>query len=879
MRQIAFVLALCASVLLAGTVSAQVCNLKVVTDANPDYSDIGSMIHSITSNQPTDKEKCWAIWYWNKIGRRQTSPMQLHGLELADPIRQYNDYGFTMCSTVAGVNCAIWGAAGYRVKFVDIIAHTVCEVEYDGALHMYDSSLSAIYTQCDGKTVAAVDEIGAVGSCAASGGKAEPGHIAKYHCLNSTSPNGFLTGADTMRSVAEEYNCFNPNGIKYRWYYNNWDLGHRYILNLRQGESYVRTYRKLGDAPEYFVPNESSGKDPEAPNVRYRIRGNGRRSFAPPLDANALAKAAHSMAGVRSVAPAGVAPAAAGKPGEVVFKIEGANVIASTVIRATFQRRTAADAASVAVSTTNGLAWKEVWTAGPDAVGSDVAAEIPLVQEVSGAYEALVKVTLTGAADPMNAQLKSIRFETVTMVNSKTQPRLRLGKNTVYVGAGAPTESIVFWPDLQDDRYKPYVVEEKNIKSNKTHPGYLGVLCSTTPKEEAYVVFKIDAPQDVTSITYGGRFYNRSWDARSEMRHSFDGGKTWATSYALTDVQPPWDVIHYETVKTVPAGTRSVLFKYVMKSTAVGVDACSLYSVRMEVDHKVADPGFKPMDVTFTWNEAQPDRSFVTRSHRQLVTHVPFTYAVNVGGADQPVMESLAMNFPGAAGDVKYGYSDGKDAGGRKFQDRWVTWGKNLSVGKPYTCTEPSEGSWGAGDPDGKRLTDGVVGPPESGGPSYMSGALWSEGKHPVVTVDLGKTETCGAFCIDVGGYPWWNALKGEVKDDVEVLVSKDDKDYTSVGKFDFNLWWKDIPANHAWPDDETITGHNYVFIPKAPVAARYVRYVLTPRRSMSVSEVQVWDKVSYEPFDLKIALPDGKDRSDIAQYNPKHEPPPAKKK
>ncbi len=52
------------------------------------------------------------------------------------------------------------------------------------------------------------------GSCAASGGKVEPGHIAKYHCLNSTSPNGFLTGADTMRSVAEEYNCFNPNGTK-----------------------------------------------------------------------------------------------------------------------------------------------------------------------------------------------------------------------------------------------------------------------------------------------------------------------------------------------------------------------------------------------------------------------------------------------------------------------------------------------------------------------------------------------------------------------------------------------------------------------------------------------------------------------------------------
>jgi len=30
---------------------------------------------------------------------------------------------------------------------------------------------------------------------------------------------------------------------------------------------------------------------------------------------------------------------------------------------------------------------------------------------------------------------------------------------------------------------------------------------------------------------------------------------------------------------------------------------------------------------------------------------------------------------------------------------------------------------------------------------------------------------------------------------------------------------------------------------------------------------------VKYEPFDLKVALPDGKDRSDLTQRNPKHTP------
>jgi hypothetical protein len=103
---------LAAAALPAATASAQVCNVKVVTDASPDYTDMDSMVRSITGNWATPAEKCWAMWYWNHIARRQTAPIELHGMALTDPIRQFNDYGFTMCSTVAGINCSIWDAMG-----------------------------------------------------------------------------------------------------------------------------------------------------------------------------------------------------------------------------------------------------------------------------------------------------------------------------------------------------------------------------------------------------------------------------------------------------------------------------------------------------------------------------------------------------------------------------------------------------------------------------------------------------------------------------------------------------------------------------------------------------------------------------------------------
>ena len=877
----------------AGT-AAEICNLKVVTDANPDYTDIGSLIHSATSRWAESKDKCWILWYWNHIARRQTAPMVLHGRELTDPIRQFNDYGYTMCSTVAGVNCGIWGAMGFDIKFWDISLHTVPEVEYGGRWHMYDSSLSAIYTLCNGTTIAGVEDIGAEGACAASGGRSEPGHVAKYHCLTATGAQGFLAGCDTIRSLDDEYRCFNPRGLKYRYYLNNWELGHRYILNLRDNEVYTRYYHRLdADLPtaraqgegranyradsSYFVPNESNGQDPESANPRYRVRGNGLRQWTPPLTAANLLENAHAVNGLQACEPAGVEPVQAGQAGEITFKVEGANVITALSIKARLARTTPNDLARIALSTNNGLTWKDVWQ--PQETG-DLRVELNLTEPVNGAYEVLVRVTLQSAAAPADMRLSAITLDVVTQVNSKTLPALRLGKNTVCVAAGDQSRSIVLWPDLTTPRYKDYVVAEQNVVQ-PAQVGYQSSLCAARAGEESYVVFRIDAPSDIRSVTYGGRYYNRGAGAHIDQLHSFDNGKTWACSYSLTSTAPPWDVLHYEKTTDIPAGTRSVLFKYRWSAAGAGRDVCGLYAVRMEAAHRAPAQEQKPLEVTFTWNEHQTDYSTITRSHTQRVYSLPCSYEIHVAGADHPRMESLRISLPDqpSGGDVAaaHGSRDGADSqGAGRFQDRWVTYGKNLAQGKPYVCSVPSRDNWEAGDPAGTILTDGIVGPPYTGGTAYRHGALWNKGDAAIVTVDLGHAESCAAFRIQAGGYPWWDALQGEVQDQVEVQTSVDGEQYTSQGSFNFQLRWKDIPVNETWPDEETMCAPNYLLLPLQPVTARFVRFVIRPQRFLSVSEVQVLDSITFEPFDLKIALPDGTDRSDITQYNPRarpHEP------
>ncbi len=907
---------------------AQVTNLRVVTDAFPDVHDLEGFLHSATSRWEMPAEKCWALFYWVHLARRQTNPMVLHGLEVSDPIRQFNDFGHAQCSTVAGMNCALWHALGYPVRYWDITLHTVSEVFYEGRWHVYDNSMSALYTLCDGATIAGVEDVGKEGACEASGGRNEPGHIARYHCLTATSPNGFLTGADCDRDLEQEATCFRPSGLKHRWYFYDWDMGHRYILNIRRGESYTRHHRSLGSEPGYYVP--SRGVDPEAANPRYKLRGNGLRRFVPSLRPGEAEFSAHSLSALVPLEPAGLRPAAAGAEGEAIFKIEGSNILCSLSIRARFRVGSAEDEARILVSATNGLRWKEVWRAS-ERSAEDV--KLRLVDEVNGAYEVLVKVVLRAARDPKDCALVGIEFEALTQLNSKTLPRLNFGLNRVHVSAGAPLESVVLWPDLRGSAYKDFAVDEENIATLPEHPGYQGVLFANEGGRPAHVTFRIDAPREIRRAVYGGRLYNRAPGSRIRFLHSFDGGTNWIESYRLERTDPPWDVIHFETIEDVPSGVRSILFRYAIEGPQAGASAASIYSVRMEANSERADPCFRPIEVTFRWKEVREGDEMVERSHTEIVEKLPHSYEIATGGLDHPEMcwLRIASAEPGAG--VRRGYSDGTElegepADGRegpppsdspqrpsngqapscalggagrvasapphpqtaardrrpadplqtpseeraspyptggtpsaaRWVPRWVSRGKNLALGKPYKLSVPSRDSWGAGDPEVRKLTDGVIGPPYAGGRGPTYAVCWAEGDDPEIEVDLGREERAGAFRIHVsGGWPWWDALRGEVRDRIDVETSLDGKRFEHRGTFDTRLRRKDVPVNHMLPDDETATGPIFELVLPEPVPARYVRFRIRPARILTVSEVEVLDWIRYEPFDLRIALPGGR--------------------
>ena len=843
-----------------------VYNLRVVSDASPDLTDLGSLVSSITSGWPTDREKVWALYYWSHILKRQTPPMLVHGFELADPVRNFADYGFTDCSTISGINQALYEVIGLRHQFWDICNHTVSQVEYDGSFHMIDSSLSNLVTSDDGSRLASVEEAAA-----------DEARLVKLRSLYASSPGGFLTGADGLRNLVATMftdgstltgleNAFCATGLKLRDYFYNWDAGHRYVLNLKDGESYTRYYRKLGDTPGYFVgtepadaPNPAQQFDPEAVS-NMGVRANGRWSFTPDLTAAGFARALYSSSNIGAADTVGITLVASGQPGVAIYKVQSANVVTSQSIRMTFAKSDPQADAEIAVSRNHGRRWQLIGRLGA-VTGGAIALDIPLRDEVNGAYEVLIRIQMTSpVVSPAAVVLRALTVETITQVNANALPTLHLGRNQISIGEGDQTDTMVLWPELRGDRWRDDAYDFQNIASQPvTLPQiWTAVVYPAQVAQDAYLTYRMDAPNDITRLVYGGRLHNYFAGSYIDYLHSFDGGATWIRSYRFDSVAAPWDVIHYETVTDVPPGTRTVLFRFLLHSTGdEGGRASGLYSARMEATYLPVNGGNAPLDVTWQWAEVQTDRTLVERSHKQRITSFPVTYDINVGGADHPVMRSMRVNLEGSGDGTPVGYVDGNDVGGAKYVHRWRTDGTNLAQGRPYSVSRPpSEYQGSAGASNTTILTDGVVGAPTSGGLTYRWGACWDAGADLDITIDLGGALTAGAFRGHIFGWPDWDALKGEVQERVEVFTSVDGVSFQSRGLLQTSLWKKDVPINYMLRDDGTATAWNFELQPGSPVQARYVTYHITPARVVCVSELQVLDRVTYAPFDIRLSPP-----------------------
>ena len=421
-----------------------------------------------------------------------------------------------------------------------------------------------MYTLPDGKTIAGVDDIGKTMVRPGNRRQGSPRLHRPLSRPHRHQPRRLPAKAPTPNAPSSQIvHDFTPKFLKYRYYYYNQDRGHRYILNLRDGEVYTRYYsrqdvdtpnavarRRQGRRtykadPAYFVPNGKTRTanriDPEAANPRYHIRGNGDAPGRPLLDDAHL-------------------------PGELY---------SSTNVKAGDLGLAAADAQPARRSHLQGrrrqrhhLPQNPRRRPPPPMIRRHCRLhhQRPAVERSleirqgrrkhrrSQAHQRSQRLLRSPRQShtlpPRPHHIKSISFDTITEINAHTQPQLNLGKNTVYVGNGEQTESIVFWPELRQRRIQSLCRRRTNIataggrepandaEGKAKFRATPATSSRTRPAKKATSPSK-STPPPTSPRSPTAAACTTATKSHIDFLHSFDGGKTWKRTLLLHRYQSP----------------------------------------------------------------------------------------------------------------------------------------------------------------------------------------------------------------------------------------------------------------------------------------------------------------------------------------------------
>ncbi|MBV8880426.1 MAG: hypothetical protein JO332_10710, partial [Planctomycetaceae bacterium] len=267
----------------------------------------------------------------------------------------------------------------------------------------------------------------------------------------------------------------------------------------------------------------------------------------------------------------------------------------------------AAGPVSAQYSDNNGLDWKDV------AIQDNAIDLSPLVLR---RYDYRLK--FTGA-------LQSLRIEHDIQNSQRALPALGAGKNTLTFSAGAPESTITVEGATNEG------AKGKQLLATDFHPERTG-MDGWWYNGQGELTYTLATPGDLTRLRFGSHY--RARDAKDGIDYlvSFDGGKTWKKAGRAAGPTPGH--CEYVTYTDVPPATREAKVRYAGTSR----NATGFLNLRIDADYREPAGGFRPVKVTYRWEEdGKPkEQVFVAKKPDETWT---ITCAV------KPVMKSIVMEL------------------------------------------------------------------------------------------------------------------------------------------------------------------------------------------------------------------------------------------
>ena len=631
-----------------------VSHVKVLSDKVRDVSSIEAWKTSFIRDTMTDQEKAVAVWRSVAMHRYQDPPPIefLHEGCVHDPIKTFNVYGYGMCCCASSNIETLARYVGLEARGQSINFHSVPEVFYDNAWHMFDASLVNYFPKPDGK-IASVEEI-----VAAVKGWLEKnpeyrrndGKLRQFH--QAAGWTGWKRGPELLNncpfydwsgwwpakthgwySTMQEFDGSGKTPFVYEYGYSQ---GYEVNIQLRPGERLVRNWfnnglhvngiQNDGGAPGCLKQKVGEG------SMAYARRdfndltsgrvGSGTLEYDVPLADGTFRTGAWKVENLAAKSDDNAGPAMhvkeAAQPGVLEIRMPSSYVYLTGEVNL--------DAAigsggkiQLLLSDNNGLDWKEVAS-----IGQPGPQRIDVQKFVLRRYDYRLRLVLSGKG----TGLERLKIAHAIQCSQRALPTLAKDENTITFSAG-PQEGTV---TIEGTSYNN--TKGKNVSLADFRP----TLKNVNPQmfrvegDPAEVTIPISTPGEMTRLRFGGHFRARDKRDQWKMQVSFDGGKTFKT--VDTCVGPTQGKCKYATVSDIPPDTTEAQIRWSGKQRNT---AC-LFSARIDADYKQPCGGFRPVKVTYTWSEDGVEKQdvHVSASPRE-------SYKIVCGAA--PEMKSISLEL------------------------------------------------------------------------------------------------------------------------------------------------------------------------------------------------------------------------------------------
>lgn len=614
-----------------------VCHVKILSDKVRDVSSLAAWKRSFIQDSMTPRQKALACWKTVVSFQHQDHPPAEHLQNenaVLDAIKMFNVYGYSFCGVAASHVQSLARHVGLEARGWTIRAHVVPEVKWGGKWHLLDASLINYFPKGDGD-LASVEEIR---QAVAGWLKAHPacrdakgrGIDAKLHAFHKAAGwTGWRKGPALLAacgfydaggwlparthgwySTMQEY-----DGSTLFAYECGYSQGYRVNVQLRRGERLTRNWSNKGlhvNMPA-GAPGCIKGHAAVA-FLKYTRQygdlapgrlGNGTLEYDVPLADGGFRLGALRADNLTCRAETKAGPAAgvrdADKPAVLDIRMPTSYVYLTG--KAAFTAVVPSGGQiKVLLSDNHGLDWKTLAT-----VAESGKREVDFAKSILRRYDYRIRFVMRGKGTGLDA----LKLTHDVQHSQRPLPILTRGKNTIAFSAG-PAEGTVTIEGSTNPKNKA-----RQLITEDFHPQLDGVdpLLTRLKGGTGEITFPVETPGDMRRVRFGC-FY-RARDARDawDLQVSFDGGKTFRT--VGTAGGPKVFFAKWVTVEDVPAGTRKALVRYAGRQRNT---AC-LFNIRIDADYAEPHGGFRPVKVTYLWEEGGLDKAHVHVARKPAETY------------------------------------------------------------------------------------------------------------------------------------------------------------------------------------------------------------------------------------------------------------------